>query len=166
MRLFFIACLSLVFVGCKSNKNEKVSQEKINSENKFDSVILNNIEKIQVAKVDYIDSKQLEKIYSKIGVWEIHGNEPFWSIKIINDKIIFTKLNENIDTVYFKVIDFLFIDNGISFELKDINNEKAFLNIFKRAEKVSDGMSDNLYNFSARLKYDDIELKGVAEKIK
>ena len=154
----------MVFVGCKSNKNENTEQVNIISEENFDSVIVYNFNKIQTEKFDYIDSVLLHKRYSKIGTWEIHGTEPFWNIRIINEKVLFTKLNEKEDTVYFKVIDFLFVDQGISFELQDVNKEKAFLNLFKRSEQISDGMSDRLYDYHARLKYKDVELEGVAEK--
>jgi uncharacterized membrane protein len=164
MKTAFIISLCLFFVGCTSNKNEIAEQEKVSAEGKFDSVLIDSINKIQTEKIDYIDSVQLRKSFSKIGVWEIHGTEPFWNIKIINEKIIFTKLNEKIDTVYFKVNDFLFIDGGISFELIDENKSKVMLNILKKAEKISDGMSDKLYDYAARLKYNNIELKGVAEK--
>ena len=106
MKTAFIISLCLFFVGCKSNKNKIVEQEKVSAEEKFDSVILNNIEKIQVVKVDYTDSIRLHKSYNKIGTWEIHGTEPFWNISLINNKMLFTKLNENIDTVYFRIDDF------------------------------------------------------------
>lgn len=163
MKILFIACLCLFFVGCKSNKNKYVEQEKVSSEEKFDSVIINNINKIQTEKIDYIDSVHLHKSYKKIGTWEIHGTEPFWNISIVNEKIAFTTLNEKIDTVYFKVNDFLFIDGGISFELIDVNKSKAMLNILKKAEPISDGMSDKMYDYAARLKYNNVELNGVAE---
>ena len=80
--------------------------------------------------------------------------------------MLFTKLNENIDTVYFRIDDFLIVENNILFKLQDINNKKAYLNLERKSNSVSDGMSDNLYNFSALFKYNDVELKGVAEKIK
>ena len=166
MRLFFIACLCLVFVGCKSNKNDINEQEKVSTEEKFDSVIIKNIEKIQTSKNNYIDSLERTKIFSKISTWEIHGTEPFWNISLINNKMLFTKLNENIDTVYFRIDDFLIVENNILFKLQDINNKKAYLNLERKSNSVSDGMSDNLYNFSALFKYNDVELKGVAEKIK
>jgi uncharacterized membrane protein len=119
---------------------------------------------IQTQKNEVVDTTQHKDRYNKIGQWELHGNEPFWHITINNQDVIFTKLNEKIDTTLFKVEDFLFIDGGISFQLIDINNNIAQLGIYKNVDSISDGMSDKLYIYRTRLNYAGIELKGVAEK--
>ena len=53
----------MVFVGCKSNKNDINEQEKVSTEEKFDSVIIKNIEKIQTSKNNYTDSLERAKIF-------------------------------------------------------------------------------------------------------
>lgn len=164
MKTLFIAYLCLFFVGCKSNKNE-TTKHKITANNLlYDSVSIDTNKVINDVGNHSFDTIKLNNNKAEIGNWEIHGTEPFWNVKILNNTILFTKLNDNIDTVYFYVNDFVFVDDGISVKLKDEKNKTAILNIIKKSIPITDGMSDKLYNYVARLKYEADELKGVAEK--
>jgi uncharacterized membrane protein len=98
----------------------------------------------------------------KDGYWKITGTEPFWSIYIHKDTILFTKLNENIDSVYFKQEQFKVVESESDYVLTDAEKNNARLLI--KQEACSDGMSDHTYPYSATFNYKGMELKGCAEK--
>ena len=157
MKTIFIACLCLFFVGCKSNKNNIAEQEKDNTEQKFDSVITQNIETIKHAKDSVIvDVKE------KMGNWNISGTEPFWNIQIKNDVFLFTKLNDKIDSVYFKINDFSFDNKFIKINVEDKTKRKSELVL--KENKCSDGMSDKQFQYSAVFTYNNVLFNGCAEK--
>jgi len=139
MRSFFIAYLCLSFVGCKNAAKHStvISDEEVKQS---------------------IDS-MLENIPD--GYWKIVGTEPFWSIYIHKDTIMFTKLNEKVDTTFFKQTQFNAVNSYSNYKLIDAEQNIATLIIKK--EQCSDGMSDNIYPYSASFIYKDIELKGCAE---
>jgi uncharacterized membrane protein len=95
--------------------------------------------------------------------WSVIGTEPFWNIQIDSSKVLFTMLNERIDSVYFTINDYESIDNSTSFTLTDKRMDTAFLRI-SGVTNCSDGMSDNPFQYSATFNYKGLELNGCAEK--
>lgn len=157
--MIFIACLCLFFVGCKSNKNSNAEKEQNSTEQKFDSVLTNNIITIQQAK-DYLNIEGK----MKMGNWNVLGTEPFWNIEIENDIFLFTKLNDKIDSVYFQIIDFSVDDKITKIKVEDKTHKKAELILGFNKNKCSDGMSDKQFQYSAVFTYNGLILNGCAEK--
>lgn len=95
--------------------------------------------------------------------WKVVGTEPFWNIQIDSNTVLFTILNDKIDSIFFDIYDFVLIDGDTSFKFVDKNNTNAYLYI-TGGTKCSDGMSDKQFQYSATFTYKDLELKGCAEK--
>ena len=140
MKTIYIACLCFIFAGCKNtvDHSSDLAEKEINQSTDSISEI------------------------TKDGYWKITGTEPFWSIYIHKDTILFTKLNENIDSVYFKQEQFKVVEPESDYVLTDAEKNNARLLI--KQEACSDGMSDHTYPYSATFNYKGMELKGCAEK--
>ncbi len=150
MRIIVIAFSCLIFVGCKFQRNDTSR----------DKTVVNDNPTIE----SFIEKGKLEN-YPKIGVWQIHGTEPFWNIYLHNDTFLLTKVNVKIDSVYLTMNGWLMDDpDHITIWLKDTLYNESRLHFFKKSEPLSDGMSDKSYHYYARLIYNSLELKGVAEK--
>lgn len=97
-------------------------------------------------------------------VWKILGTEPFWNIYIHEDTVLYSRLNENTDTIYFENHHYSDRDSIIEFHLMDGNKKEAELVIRKEITPCSDGMSDNTYEYSATFAYGNEILRGCATK--
>jgi uncharacterized membrane protein len=97
--------------------------------------------------------------------WKITGTEPFWNIFIREDTILYSRLNENIDTVYFTNHHFSDQDSLVEFHLTDPQGLEGSLVIRRGASPCSDGMSDRDYAYSATFIYKNETLAGCAELI-
>jgi len=95
--------------------------------------------------------------------WRIIGTEPFWNVQVDSSRVLFTMLNEIIDSVYFAINDYESTNNSTSFTLTDKRMDTAFLRI-NGVTNCSDGMSDNQFQYSATFNYKGLELNGCAEK--
>lgn len=151
----------MVFIGCKSNKKNSENDTTINSsEQKFDSVILNNIERFQ----DYKKQDSLKSNEKKYTVknWNVIGTEPFWNIEIEDNVALFTMLSEQIDSVYFVKTTEELDENKINFYFIDKFKNNA--NLILTKTPCSDGMSDKQFQYSAVFSYKKLRLNGCAEK--
>ncbi len=132
-----IACLCLLFFGCKSNK--------------------------KAIEINDVTSIKDDRVFIK-GHYIGFGNEPFWRIEVENDSAEFVVLNEKIDTVFFKLIDFedIGIHTKIDVTLIDSKNDTASLIFIKcnTNNLCSDGMSDKLSEYSAEFNYNNKHYKG------
>jgi uncharacterized membrane protein len=91
------------------------------------------------------------------------GNEPFWSVDIIpNEKLIVLK-----DVAEDKVYLFPYqngVVSGTSIRYQTKNDLKETLTLHFKKESCSDGMSDNVYFYSAEVNINGKVLKGCAIK--
>ncbi|MFN8284120.1 MAG: hypothetical protein U0U67_12950 [Chitinophagales bacterium] len=154
MRILFIAYLCLFFVACKFSDKHIDGKRWIY----IDKSITGN------KQTDSLTKELNNKRYSLIGKWSVIGTEPFWNIYLHNDTVLFTKLNENVDSIYYQITDFLTEGNQLQVNLKDKKDNSANLIIIESNSFCSDGMSDKRYQYSATLTYKDLVLKGCAEK--
>ncbi|MDB5228417.1 MAG: hypothetical protein JWN78_2610 [Bacteroidota bacterium] len=138
MRPAIFCLLMMFFIGCKPRAAKEVSITEI----------------IRTAKVE--EHKNVS--------WHITGTEPFWSMYIHNDTFIYSRLSEKIDTVYFKMDNYIFSGDSITYWLSDPDKQQAKINIFQSEKPCSDGMSDKAYSFHATALYKNERLNGCAEK--
>jgi uncharacterized membrane protein len=139
MRVLIVTCLFLLFVAC----NTPVKQRKSVSNDEVKLAIDSMLADVPEA------------------YWKITGTEPFWNIYMHNDTILFTMLNEKIDTVFFIQEGFTGVNTHSEYKLTD--NEKNSATLIINGGKCSDGMSDNVYEYSAIFTYKDKVLKGCAK---
>jgi uncharacterized membrane protein len=97
--------------------------------------------------------------------WKITGTEPFWNIFIRQDTILYTRLNDNIDSVYFTKHHFSDQDSVVEFHLTDPQGQEGSLVLRRGVSPCSDGMSDREYAYSAKFTYKKEILAGCAELI-
>lgn len=138
MRITFFYLLMIFFTGCKQHAAKENS----------------TVEVLPTEKV--AEGKNI--------TWHITGTEPFWNMYIHNDTFIYTRLNEKIDTIFFKLDDYAAIVDGMMYWVSDSIKQEAQINIFKQKDPCSDGMSDRVYSYHAKLLYKKEALKGCAEK--
>ncbi len=150
MRLFYIACLCLFFVGCKSNKNTGFEE---NVEVSVDTVIISTV------KDTNINSKKGEYFLRLRAI----GTEPFWSFYVSQDTFLFTELNEKIDSTFFILINGAPNEDVIQYDMIDENKNKATIQFI--VGSCSDGMSDKKYKFSVEFSYKNKLLKGCGEEL-
>ncbi len=96
--------------------------------------------------------------------WRITGTEPFWNIYIHDDTFVYFRLNEKIDTVIFKLDNYIFEGDSITYWLSDPDKQTAKIYIFQSEQPCTDGMSDKSYSFHAKVLYKNEQLNGCAEK--
>jgi uncharacterized membrane protein len=96
-------------------------------------------------------------------VWEVYGNEPFWHLYIHEDTALYTRLNENIDSVYLAIHHYNLQDSVAEFHFTAPGVQEASLVMRREKVPCSDGMSDKEYAYSAVFMYKQEILKGCAE---
>ncbi|MEL7188331.1 MAG: hypothetical protein AAGK17_02165 [Pseudomonadota bacterium] len=90
----------------------------------------------------------------------VAGTEPFWSIKIVDDEAIYSA-PENLDGTMFSVSRFAG-NNGLGFS-GELESEKLVLSV--TPGDCNDGMSDEIYPYTATLVWGDETRFGCAETL-
>jgi uncharacterized membrane protein len=96
--------------------------------------------------------------------WKITGTEPFWNIAMHGDTVLYTRLNEKIDSITFSIHHFSSQDSVFEYHLLDTKEREGNLVIRRGSAPCSDGMSDQVYEYRAKLHYVQETLIGCAEK--
>ncbi|WP_414526491.1 COG3650 family protein [Nodularia chucula] len=94
------------------------------------------------------------------------GTEPFWSVDVSSSGIVYSSLgrDQKEDFPYVEPLgaDGRFLETVRVYRLGEANNTML---IIRKANNCSDGMSDNLYPYSALFIQGDMVLEGCANKI-
>ncbi|MBW4554699.1 MAG: hypothetical protein KME59_01940 [Trichormus sp. ATA11-4-KO1] len=94
------------------------------------------------------------------------GTEPFWSVNIRQSGIIYSSLSSD-EKQTFSYVTPLAADGRLPdtvrvYRLQDKDKDNSML-IIRKVDACSDGMSDNLYPYSALFIQGDMVLEGCAE---
>lgn len=148
MKILFIACLCLFFVGCKSNKSLESNDDAV-----VDSTIISTILDTSKNKIEGEYFLRLQAL----------GTEPFWSFYVSQDTFLFIELNEKIDSTYFTLVNGKPYHHIIQYDLIDETKNKATIQFM--VGTCNDGMSEKNYNFSVEFNYKNKLLKGCGEEL-
>lgn len=151
MRLFYIACLCLFFVGCKSNKSLESNDDAV-----VDTILIDSSGKI----IKSSSSRGFVQF-----IWHIYGTEPFWSFYIHNDTFLFIKVNEKVDSIYYKLVN-SYDDGGVGrFILANkINNKIAYLNLYPENKTCNSSIDDKYLWWRSEFIYEKDTLNGCAQE--
>ena len=134
--IFAYFILLMIFISCNNQAKEEVQNE---------------------------EAEPVAEVVAEKPTWKILGTEPFWNIHIHGDTVLYTRLNENIDSIYFVNHHYSDRDSIVEFHLM-YQEKEAGLTLRKSSTPCSDGMSDNQYAYSATFIYGKETLKGCATR--
>ncbi|MEA5583463.1 hypothetical protein VB620_19225 [Nodularia harveyana UHCC-0300] len=158
MKTLILCTLLLGITSCvpansTNNDNNPVISSNDTTENQGNST--NNDNNPVISSNDTTESQEFRAF----------GTEPFWSINVSQTEIVYSSLGSN-ENQTFPYVKPLAADgrNPDTVRVYKLGDKEQSLLIIRKVDNCSDGMSDNLYPYSALFIKGDMVLEGCARE--